>query len=94
MQDYGTVLGVVERPVYHVKSGLNMRSLMEVIIYQQPHPALVLVRTTYTLNATVVTASYTVISGATLGDWKRKLEESDSMLWRPLPPPGSGLDLS
>ena len=94
MRDFGTVVEQVERPVYHVESGLHLKSWMEAIIYQRPRPALVLTRTTYMPNATVATGSYTQILGDTLEDWKRNLEEQDLMLWKPLPPPGSGLDLS
>jgi hypothetical protein len=94
MRDFGTVLEQMERPVFHVKSGLVLKSLMEAIIYRLPQPALVLVRTISMPNATVVTGSYTVILGDTLGDWKRNLEELDLMIWKPLPLDGSGLDLS
>lgn len=94
MLDYGIVMERVERAVFHVESGLVLPSSMEAIIFRRPRPVLVIVRRTYTHNATVAIGSYTVISGATLEDWKKSLEESDLMLWRPLPPPGSGLDLS
>jgi len=94
MQDYGTVVESLERTVYHVESGTYMKTLMEAIIYRLPRPALVLTRITSMPSATGAIGSYTLISGATLEDWKRSLAESDLMLWKPLPPQGSGLDLS
>lgn len=95
MQDYGTVVEQVERIVYHAESGKYTQSLMEAIIYRPgPTPVLVITRKMCTPNVGNVIGSYTVISGATLGDWKKRLEESDSMLWKPLPPSGSGLDLN
>ena len=84
----------VERTVYHVDSGLYLRVLMEAIIYQQPRPALVLTRLILTPNATDVIDSYTVISGDTLEEWKKNMEENDLMIWKPLPPQGYGLDLN
>lgn len=94
MQDYGTVLERLELPVYHADSGLTSRCLMEAIIYRRPRPVLVLMRSILTPNATDVTGSYTVISGATLEEWKQSMAESDLMFWKPLPPLGSGLDLN
>jgi hypothetical protein len=94
MHDYGTVLERVVVPVYLVDSGFHTMSSMEAIIYQQPYPVLVLTRTTLMPNATDATGSYTLISGATLEDWKQSLAESDSMLWKTLPRDGSGLDLN
>lgn len=94
MQDYGTVAERVVVPVYLADTGFHTICSMEAIIYRQPRPVLVLTRTISMPNATAATGSYTVISGATLEDWKRNLEETDLMLWKPLPPHGSGLDLS
>lgn len=94
MQDYGIVTERVVRTVYHVESGQSSRVLMEAIIFRQPRQALVLTRRTLTPNATGAIGSYTQISGATLEEWKRNMEESTLMLWKPLPPPGSGLELN
>lgn len=94
MQDYGTVMGRMERTVFHVESGTYLPTLTEAIIYQQPRPVLVLMRQISMRNATAATGSYTLISGATLEEWKQSMEESTSMHWKPLPPQGSGLDLN
>lgn len=94
MQDFGTVMERVVVPVYHVESGLTLNTLMEAIIYRRPHPVLVLTRSTLTHSATDATGSYTVISGATLEGWKQSMAESDLMLWKPLPPHGSGLEMN
>lgn len=90
MQDYVTVLEVVERPVYLVDSGLSTVSLMAATIYRLPHPRLVLTRETLMPNATDATVFFTEILGDTLEDWKRNLEEADSMIWMPLPGPTDG----
>lgn len=90
MRDYGTVLEVMEQPVYHVESGLVTMSLMVATIYQRPFPRLVLTREISTPNADAVTVSYTQISGVTLEDWKKSLEEADLMIWNPLPGRRSG----
>ena len=86
MHDYVTVLETMERDVLVAEDGSLMRSLMAATIYRLPHttPQLVLTRETLTPNATDVTVSYTVISGDTLEDWKRNLEEADLMIWKPL----------
>lgn len=94
MQDYGTVMEMVEQLVYHVESGLVTNSLMVATIYQRLFPRLVLTRETYTPNATDVTVSYTQISGATLEGWKKSLEEADLMIWKPLPGQRSGHEKS
>jgi hypothetical protein len=92
MQDYVTVLETMERPVYHVESGKVFMSLMAATIYQLPQrtPQLVLTRSTYMPNVTDATVFYTVISGNTLEDWKRNLEEMDLMIWNPVPPRTTG----
>jgi len=41
-------------------------------------------------NATDATVIYTEISGSTLEDWKRNLEETDWMIWMPVPEHISG----
>lgn len=92
MQDYGTVLEVTERTVYHVESGNLLPSSMVVTLYRQPFLALVLTREIYMPNATSATGSYMVIRGDTLEDLKRKSEDLNLTIWKPLPPPGSGLD--
>lgn len=90
MQENVIVLGGWERDVFHVESGLVLRSLTVVTIYQRPRPQLVLTREILMPNATDVTVSYTLISGDTLEDWKRNLEEADLMIWKPVPRPTNG----
>jgi hypothetical protein len=92
MRDYGTVVERVERVVYHVPSGSLLPSWMEAIIYQRPKPVLVLTRSTLMPNASAAIGIYTVISGATLEEWKQNMAEQDLMLWKPLPDPKSGLE--
>lgn len=94
MHDSGTVLEVMERPVYHVESGKVLKSLMVATIYRLPHPALVLTREILTPNATDATVSYTLISGDTLEDWKRNLEEADLMIWKPMPGRTNGQEMN
>jgi hypothetical protein len=96
MPDYGTVLEMVEVPVYLVDSGSHTRSLMVATIYQRPHstPQLVLTRETLMPNATDATVIYTLISGDTLEDWKKSLEEMDLMIWNPVPAHISGPKMS
>lgn len=85
MQDYGTVLEIVERPVYHVESGTLLRSLMAVTLYQRPTPRLVLTREISMPNATNATVSYMVIPGDTLEEWKRNMAEMSLMILKPVP---------
>lgn len=95
MRDYGIVLETLERTVFHADSGLYLKSLMEAIIYRKDRtPVLVLTRRILTPNATNAIGSYTVISGTTLEEWKRNMEESTLMLWKPLPSNESGLEMS
>jgi len=94
MQDYGTVLETMERPVYHAESGSLSNVLMAATIYRPQRPVLVLTREISTPNATGVTVFYTVIYGSTLEDWKRNLAEMDLMIWSPLRDLESGIDLS
>lgn len=84
MQDYGTVLEIVERPVYHVESGTLLRSLMAVTLYQRPTPQLVLTREISMPNATSATVSYMVIPGDTLEEWKQSMAEMSLMILKPL----------
>ena len=84
MQDYGTVLEIVERPVYHVESGTLLRSLMAVTLYRLPTPRLVLTREISMPNATSATVSYMVIPGDTLEEWKRSMAEMSLMILKPL----------
>lgn len=90
MQENVIVLGMWERDVFHVESGLTLKSLTVVTIYLLPRPQLVLTREISMPNATDVTVSYTQISGDTLEDWKRNLEEADLMIWKPLPQATNG----
>jgi hypothetical protein len=85
MQDYGTVLEIVERPVYHVESGTLLRSLMAVTLYRLPTPRLVLTREISMPNATGATVSYMVIPGSTLEEWKESLEGMSLMILSPVP---------
>lgn len=90
MQDYGTVLEMVELDVYLAESGSHTKSLMVATIYQLPSPRLVLTRETYMPNATDATVIYTQILGATFEDWKESLADKDSMIWNPVPRHTSG----
>lgn len=90
MQDLGIVLETVVRDVLVAESGLVMESLMAATLYQLPHPVLVLTRETSTPNAIGATVSYTVISGSTLEEWKRNMEEASLMIWSPLLDPING----
>lgn len=90
MQGNGIVLGVREHPVFHVESGLVLKSLMVATIYPQLPHRLVLTREILTPNATGATVSYTVISGDTLEDWKRNWDAQDLMIWNPLPDQRNG----
>lgn len=90
MQDFGIVLEELERDVYLADSGLVTKSLMVATIYPLRSPQLVLTREISTPNATDAIVSYTEILGDTLEDWKRNLEETDLMLWKPLPGQKSG----
>lgn len=95
MRDYGTVLERVERTVYHADTGLYSRVLMEAIIYHRDQTqVLVLMRRTLTHNVISATGIYTQISGDTLEEWKQNMEESTSMLWKPLPSNASGLEMN
>ena len=85
MQDYGTVLEIVERPVYHVEYGTLLRSLMAVTLYQRPTPQLVLTREISMPNATSATVSYMVIPGDTLEEWKQSMAEMSLMILKPVP---------
>jgi hypothetical protein len=90
MQGNGIVLETLVRDVYHVESGSLLKSLMVATMYQRPNPQLVLTREILMPNATDVTVTYTLISGATLEDWKRNLEETSLMYWKHLRGPKSG----
>lgn len=95
MQDYGTVTEQMVRTVYHAEGGSHTKVLMEAIIYHKDQtPVLVLMRRTYPLNAINAIGIYTQISGVTLEEWKQNMEESTSMLWKPLPPNGYGLEIN
>lgn len=84
MQGNGIVLEIREHPVYHVESGLVLRSLMAATIYPQLPHQLVLTREIFMPNATDATVSYTLISGDTLEDWKQSWDEQDLMIWKPV----------
>lgn len=90
MQENVIVLGMMERPVYHVDSGTLLKSLMVVTLYRLPTPRLVLTREILTPNATSATVSYMVIPGDTLEEWKRNMEEMSLMILKPLQVPTNG----
>lgn len=94
MQDYGTVLEIVERPVYHVEYGTLLRSLMAVTLYQRPTPQLVLTREISMPNATNATVSYMVIPGDTLEEWKQSMAEMSLMVLSPVRDHTSGKERS
>ena len=84
MQENVIVLGMMERPVYHVDSGTLLKSLMVVTLYRLPTPRLVLTREILTPNATSATVSYMVIPGDTLEEWKQSMAEMSLMILKPL----------
>lgn len=85
MPDYGIVLELVELDVLVADSGLVMKTLMAATLYPLPSPRLVLTRETSMPNAAGATVTYTAISGTTLEEWKRNMEEASLMIWNPLP---------
>lgn len=84
MQENEIVLGMWERPVYHVDSGLTSISLTVVTLYLLPDPHFVLTRETLTPNATDVTVSYTEIPGRTLKECCKNMAAMSSMIWKPV----------
>lgn len=84
MQENVTVLATMERPVYHVESGLTLTSLMAVTLYRRPRPTFVLTREILTPNATSATVSYMVIPGDTLKECLKNMAQMSSMILKPV----------
>lgn len=79
----GTVLALVERPVYHVDSGLVTTSWTGVILFRQPHQRYVLMRETSTPNAEDATVSYMEIPGTTFEECMQNMEKMSQNILSP-----------